>query len=168
MAIDAATGAQRWKSYTLPNQGAGGDIFSGASVWGTTPSIDPASNTIFIGTGQNYSIPESARQCQDNGGTPQQCLPSWNAKDAIVAMDLTTGAIKWNTGPPRFDEWNFACLPGFPPNNCPDPGPDHDTGDGTHLYDIPGPNGTTRRAVGAGQKSGIALFRNGQAASRVR
>lgn len=154
VAIDAATGAQRWKSYTLPDQGPGGDIFSGASVWGTTPSIDLASNTIFVGTGQNYSVPQSARDCQDAGGTPQQCLPAWNAKDAIVAMDLTTGAVKWNTGPARFDEWNFGCLPGFPPNNCPNPGPDHDTGDGTHLYDIPQPDGTTRRAVGAGQKSG--------------
>ena len=81
-------------------------------------------------------------------------MPAWNAKDSILAMDLTTGAIKWSTGPPRFDEWNFGCLPGSPPNNCPNPGPDHDTGDGTHLYDIPGPNGQVRRAVGAGQKSG--------------
>ncbi|MFC6083252.1 outer membrane protein assembly factor BamB family protein [Sphaerisporangium aureirubrum] len=104
VALDAATGAQRWKSYTLRDQGPGGDIFSGASVWGTTPSIDPDSNTIFIGTGQNYSIPQSASQCQGSGGTPQQCLPPWNAKDSIVAMDLTTGAIKWNTGPARFDE----------------------------------------------------------------
>nr|MDT0659096.1 PQQ-binding-like beta-propeller repeat protein [Micromonospora sp. DSM 115978] len=154
VAIDAATGTRLWKSYMLPDQGPGGNIFSGASVWGSTPSVDPASNSVFVGTGQNYSIPDSARQCQENGGTPQQCLPAWNAKDAIVALDMTTGAIKWNTGPARFDEWNFGCLPGNPPNNCPNPGPDHDTGDGTHLFDLPGPNGTTRRAVMAGQKSG--------------
>ncbi len=154
VAVDAATGAIRWKSYTLPDQGPGGDIFSGASVWGTTPSIDPDSNTVFVGTGQNYSVPRSVTECQNNGGTPQQCMPPWNAKDSIVAMDLATGAIKWSTGPPRFDEWNFGCLPGQPPNNCPNPGPDHDTGDGTHIYNIPGPGGTTRRAVGAGQKSG--------------
>lgn len=154
VAIDAATGAQRWKAYMLPDQGPGGDIFSGASVWGSTPSIDVASNTVFVGTGQNYSVPQSAVDCQRNGGTPAQCLPPWNAKDAIVAVDMTTGALKWNTGPEKFDEWNFGCLPGNPPNNCPNPGPDHDTGDGTHLFDLPGPNGTTRRAVFAGQKSG--------------
>lgn len=154
VAVDAATGQIRWKSYTLPDQGSGGNVYSGASVWGSTPTIDPASNSIFIGTGQNYSIPQSADQCQANGGTPQQCLASWNAKDSILAMDLTTGAIKWATGPPRFDQWNFACLTGAPPNNCPNPGPDHDTGDGTHLYTITGANGQTRRAVGAGQKSG--------------
>ena len=154
VAFNASTGAQLWKSYMLPDQGPGGDVFSGASVWGSTPTIDPASNTIFVGTGQNYSVPQSVQQCQANGGTPQQCLPPWNAKDSIVALDRTTGAIKWNTGPARFDEWNFGCIPGFPPNNCPNPGPDHDTSDGTHLFDLPGPNGTTRRAVMAGQKSG--------------
>lgn len=154
VAVDAATGEVLWKSHTLPDQGEGGDIFSGASVWGSTPTIDPASNTVFVGTGQNYSIPQSAQECQNNGGTPQECLPPWNAKDSIIAMDLNTGEIKWATGPTRFDAWNLACVPGFPPNNCPNPGPDHDTSDGTHLLTIPGPEGQARRAVGAGQKSG--------------
>ncbi|AVT40276.1 PQQ-binding-like beta-propeller repeat protein [Plantactinospora sp. BB1] len=154
VAVNAATGKIRWKSHTLPDQGAGGDVFSGASVWGSTPTIDPRSRTVYVGTGQNYSIPASARECQEAGGTPQECLPAWNAKDSIVAMDMTTGKIKWSTGPPRFDEWNLACIPGFPPNNCPNPGPDHDTSDGTHLFTIPGPNGRPRKAVGAGQKSG--------------
>jgi polyvinyl alcohol dehydrogenase (cytochrome) len=154
VAVDAATGEIMWKSHTVPDQGSGGDIFSGASVWGSTPTIDPESNTVFVGTGQNYSVPASATECQNNGGTPQECLPPWNAKDSIVAMDLTTGQIKWSTGPSRFDAWNLACLPGFPPNNCPNPGPDHDTSDGTHLFTIPGPDGQPRRAVGAGQKSG--------------
>ncbi|MEJ3746190.1 PQQ-binding-like beta-propeller repeat protein [Actinomycetes bacterium KLBMP 9797] len=154
VAVDARTGAVRWKSYTLPDQGAGGDIFSGASVWGSTPTIDPRSNTVFVGTGQNYSVPRSAEECQNNGGTPAQCLPPWNAKDSIIAMDLRTGRIKWSTGPARFDAWNLACIPGFPPNNCPNPGPDHDTSDGTHLFTLRGPDGRPRRAVGAGQKSG--------------
>ncbi|MFC6023303.1 PQQ-binding-like beta-propeller repeat protein [Plantactinospora solaniradicis] len=155
VAVDAATGEVLWKSYTLPEQeGPGGDIFSGASVWGSTPTIDPESNTVFVGTGQNYSIPQTAQECQSNGGTPQECLPPWNAKDSILAMDRTTGEIKWSTGPSRFDAWNLACIPGFPPNNCPNPGPDHDTSDGTHLFTIPGPDGQPRRAVGAGQKSG--------------
>lgn len=154
VAVDAATGSVLWKTHTLPDQGGGSDIFSGASVWGSTPTIDRRSNTVFVGTGQNYSVPQSVSQCQDNGGTPEECLPEWNAMDSIVAMDLSTGAIKWSTGPARFDAWNLACIPGFPPNNCPNPGPDHDTSDGTHLFTIPGPDGKPRRAVGAGQKSG--------------
>jgi polyvinyl alcohol dehydrogenase (cytochrome) len=121
---------------------------------GSTPTIDPQTNTAFIGTGQNYSIPQSASTCETNGGTPAQCLASFDAKDGILAIDLATGAIKWSTGPSRFDTWNLACLPGLPPNNCPNPGPDHDTSDGTHLFTIPGPDGQPRRAVGAGQKSG--------------
>lgn len=154
VAVDAASGNTLWKSYTLPDQGPGADIFSGASVWGGTPTVDPESNTVFVGTGQNYAVPQSAVDCQKAGGTPASCLPDWNAKDSIIAMDLTTGKIKWSTGPSRFDAWNLACLPNFPPNNCPNPGPDHDTSDGTHLYTIPGPDGQPRRAVGAGQKSG--------------
>jgi polyvinyl alcohol dehydrogenase (cytochrome) len=154
VAIDATSGAVLWRSYTLPDQGSGGDIYSGASVWGSTPTIDPQTNTAFIGTGQNYSIPQSASDCEAGGGTPQQCLASFDAKDSILAVDLSTGAIKWATGPSRFDTWNLACLPGFPPNNCPNPGPDHDTSDGTHLFTLPGPDGRPRRAVGAGQKSG--------------
>ncbi|GAB7044499.1 MULTISPECIES: outer membrane protein assembly factor BamB family protein [Catenuloplanes] len=154
VAVDARTGAVRWKSHTLPDQGPGGDVFSGASVWGSTPTVDPRSGTVFAGTGQNYSVPDSARECQDNGGTPAECLPAWNAKDSIVAFDLRTGRIKWSTGPERFDEWNLGCVPGFPPNNCPNPGPDHDTSDGTHLFTLPGKHGEPRPAVGAGQKSG--------------
>jgi outer membrane protein assembly factor BamB len=154
VAVDAATGTVKWHGYALPDQGPGGNVYSGASVWGSTPTIDPTTNTAFIGTGQNCSIPDSAAQCETNGGTPQQCLASWDYKDSILALDLTTGAIKWATGPARFDTWNFACLQGSPPNNCPNPGPDHDTSDGTHLFNLPQSNGTTRRAVGAGQKSG--------------
>ncbi len=154
VAVDAETGEIIWKSYTLPDQGPGGDIFSGASVWGSTPTVDPQTNTVFVGTGQNYSIPNSAVECYRNGGTQRECEPPWNAKNSIIAFDMTTGEIKWSTGPDRFDAWNISCLPGFPPNNCPIPGPDHDTSDGTHLFTIPGPDGEPRRAVGAGQKSG--------------
>ncbi|MFY1693376.1 PQQ-binding-like beta-propeller repeat protein [Plantactinospora sp. WMMB782] len=153
-AVDAATGELRWQTHTLPDQGPGGDVFSGASVWGSTPTLDPEAGTVYVGTGQNYSVPASAQECQENGGTPQECLPPWNAKDSIIALDMATGEIRWSTGPARFDAWNLACLPGFPPNNCPNPGPDHDTSDGTHLFTIPGPDGQPRKAVGAGQKSG--------------
>lgn len=153
-AVDAATGRVLWKSYTLPDQGAGTDIFSGAPIWGGTPAIDPASGSVYVATGNNYEIPQSAQDCQKAGGTPQECLPSWNRMNSILAFDLRTGQLKWSTGQDRFDSWNVACLPGVPPNNCPTPGPDWDFGDGAHLFTLRDSDGHRYRAVGVGQKSG--------------
>ncbi|MGC9666071.1 PQQ-binding-like beta-propeller repeat protein [Planosporangium sp. 12N6] len=154
-AVDARTGAIRWKTPTIPDQGPGTDIFSGAAVWGSTPAVDPASGTVYITTGNNYEMTQRARDCQAAGGKPADCLPAWNRINSIIALDLRTGAVKWSTGQDRFDAWNVACIPGLPPNNCPPiPGPDHDFGDGAHLFTIAGPDAHPRRAVGAGQKSG--------------
>jgi polyvinyl alcohol dehydrogenase (cytochrome) len=109
-----------------------------------------------VTTGNNYTVPKHVADCQNAGGTPQECLPPWNHIDSILALDMRTGALKWSTGQQRFDAWNTACLPTHPPHNCPVvPGPDHDFGDGAHMFVIPGPDGRPRKAIGAGQKSGV-------------
>jgi polyvinyl alcohol dehydrogenase (cytochrome) len=154
-AVNAATGRIIWKSFTLPDQGDSTDIFSGAAIWGGTPAIDPQSRTVYVTTGNNYEVPSSVVECQNSGGTAEECLPPWNLIDSILAFDLRTGALKWRTGQAVFDAWNRACVPGRPPNNCPpNAGPDHDFGDGPHLLSIRGADGSPRKVVGAGQKSG--------------
>jgi polyvinyl alcohol dehydrogenase (cytochrome) len=148
-AVDAATGRVLWKTYTTPPG------YSGAGVWSSTAAIDPASRTVYISTGNNYSVPDSAKECQQNGGTPAECLPPDNYIDAILALNMDTGAVKWATGVQGFDDWNVACIPGLPnPNACPqDPGPDFDFGSGPNLFTVK-MGGEKRKVVGAGQKSG--------------
>jgi polyvinyl alcohol dehydrogenase (cytochrome) len=164
VAVDALTGGILWKTYMIPQNGgpctgknpASGCDYSGAAVWGTTPAIDPATNTLFVTSGNNYTVPDSVKTCQANGGTAGQCLDPNDHVDAVLALDASTGQIKWATGVQGFDDWNVACIPGVgSSNNCPsNPGPDYDFGSGPNLFTIKGPNGTKQLVVGAGQKSG--------------
>src|SRR5262249_18414461 len=96
------------------------------------------------------------KECQKTGGTPAQCLEPDNFVDAIMALDMDTGAVKWAHKLWGFDDWNVACI--FPivnPAACPQiPGPDYDFGSGTNLFTIKKGN-QSQLVVGAGQKSGI-------------
>jgi polyvinyl alcohol dehydrogenase (cytochrome) len=158
VAVNATTGAILWKTYTVPaNSGpctsqspAAGCGYTGGAVWGTTPAVDPSSNTLFITTGNNYTVPDSVKSCQASGGSSSACLSPDDHVDAVMALNASTGAIKWSTGVQGFDDWNVACIPGFAPNNCPNnPGPDYDFGSGPNLFSVKG-----KLVVGAGQKSG--------------
>uniref|UniRef100_UPI002869B528 outer membrane protein assembly factor BamB family protein n=1 Tax=Deinococcus sp. TaxID=47478 RepID=UPI002869B528 len=61
-ALDALTGADLWKTYMTP------EGYSGAAVWSSTPALDTATNTVYITTGNNYSIPQSATDCFASAG----------------------------------------------------------------------------------------------------
>jgi polyvinyl alcohol dehydrogenase (cytochrome) len=150
MAVRAATGEILWKTYMVPTG------YSGGAVWGSTPAVQAATNTVYISTGNNYSVPESVKQCQQNGGSASQCLSPDDHIDAIVALDMTSGAIKWATGVQGFDDWIVSCIPipGVNPNCPTNPGPDFDFGSGPNLFTVSTPSGP-RLYVGAGAKSGI-------------
>jgi polyvinyl alcohol dehydrogenase (cytochrome) len=148
-AVTAATGAILWKTRMAPPG------YSGAAVWNGTPALDPETNTLYVGTGNNYSVPDTAQECQDGGGTAADCLSPDNHIDAIVALNMDNGAIRWATGVAGFDNWNAGCIPGFGfPGNCPvDAGPDADFGSGVNLFTAKTKT-SIRKIVGAGQKSG--------------
>lgn len=146
-ALDAATGKVLWTTYMVPTG------YSGGAVWGSTPAIDAKSNTVYISTGNNYSVPEAAKQCQLDGGTASECLSPDDHVDAMLALDMTTGQITWATGVQGFDDWIVSCIVNVP--NCPvSPGPDFDFGSGPHLFKAKIGTGQ-RLLVGAGAKSGI-------------
>lgn len=169
MALNAQTGEIIWKTYMVPEGPAIGDPdfpgFSGNAVWGSTPVVDTKRGTLYIATGNNYTAPQSVLDCvEDNDGDPDAIRDCFainypdNYFDAIVALDIGSGEVKWGTPVIAFDSWNVACFPfpGLPsnPENCPEPtGPDHDFGQGPALYTVKGPN-MPRDLIGAGQKSG--------------
>jgi polyvinyl alcohol dehydrogenase (cytochrome) len=69
-ALDAATGAKKWTSFTVPEGSRGASFWSSASA-----SVED--QLVFGGTGNNYAPPAT------------------DSSDSIVAFDWTTGDIKW-------------------------------------------------------------------------
>lgn len=148
-ALDARTGRELWRTYTVPTG------YSGGAVWGSTPALDAKGRTVYVTTGNNYDVPDDVKACQQAGGTAAQCLDPNDHIDAIMALDAATGAIRWVTGVQGFDDWIVSCIPGLPANpNCPpQPGPDFDFGSGANLFTAV-IDGRKVDLVGAGQKSG--------------
>jgi polyvinyl alcohol dehydrogenase (cytochrome) len=162
-ALDLKTGAIIWQTYTVsPSRIAEG--FSGGGVWGSTIAIDTKRNSAYVTTGNNYSVPDSVKQCVANAidsAATSACTPPDVLFDSVLALNLDTGAIKWSTRLWDYDAWNVACipfLPGAPPGYaalCPLPtGPDFDFGQGASLF-AANSNGKAHELVGAGQKSGV-------------
>jgi polyvinyl alcohol dehydrogenase (cytochrome) len=169
VAVSAATGKIKWKTYTIP-QG-----YSGGGVWGSNPVVDENSNTVFVGTGNNYSHPKSNAVssilgtsygvCIAGGGTAASCNSPDNYVDAILALDTGSGKLKWTKklvtwnqygATDGSDDWNVGCF--FTPpgsGNCPSAaGPDYDFASAPNLITYQTSKGP-KTILGAGQKSGI-------------
>ena len=166
-AIDLATGQLIWKTYMTPATSdrpsaahPAGSRYSGAAVWGSSPVVDPARGSLYITTGNNYSVPESVANCTiAHPDTAGQCDADNNYVDSILSLDLATGVVKWVKHLDTADAWNVACFTGLPgnvnPGSCPTPaGPDFDFGQGAMLIPTK-THGVKRDVVAAGQKSGV-------------
>ena len=138
-ALDAATGARVWQSYTIdPPQptkknSAGTQLYapSGNAIW-SSPTIDLKRNVVYIATGNEYS----------GEGGPMS--------DAVIAFDLNTGERKWASQVTPKDVYVVGCN--AKRENCPaDEGPDFDFGNSAILRDLP--NGKSLIVIG--QKSGV-------------
>jgi polyvinyl alcohol dehydrogenase (cytochrome) len=143
VALDVRTGRILWKTYAAPTG------YSGNAIWGNTAAIDPPRGNVYVATGNNYSVPDAVRLCEQQGGT--NCDAADNFVDSMLALDMRTGAVKWATGTIEFDEWTVACFgQTIPQPNCPSPdSPDADFGSGPNLFSAGG-----RTLVGAGTKAG--------------
>ena len=155
LALDLNTGAILWKTYTAP------DGFTGNAVWGSSPAIDTQRGQVYIGTGNNYSVPQAVLDCVtaagDDSAAKSACLPANDYFDSIMALDMVTGAIRWSTRAIPYDAWTVDCIPFFGDgSNCPDPaGPDYDFGQAPALFTVkPAGKAKPFDVVGAGQKSG--------------
>jgi polyvinyl alcohol dehydrogenase (cytochrome) len=117
-AVDANTGAVLWKSYSIqeePKPRAKNK--EGVQTWGpagggiwSAPTIDARRRLIYVTTGNGYADP------------PQRTT------DAMLALDMDTGKIRWSSQPGVQDVWAGGCRPDVTDNaNCPDKvGPDFD------------------------------------------
>src|SRR5215470_8590947 len=130
-----------WKTFTLSENakplgktGAGAQRWgpSGAGIW-SAPTIDAARRVVYVSTGNMYTEPQQP------------------TSDAVIAIDLDTGKIKWTSQRLEKDVWIVGCPPaGAAPGgttasgvttaaggNCAannaDIGPDFDLGDSPML-----------------------------------
>ena len=125
---------------------------------GSTPVIDPKRNLVYVGTGNNYSVPASVKSCFAANPSNKACTDPTDYFDSVVALDLNTGAIKWAARALAYDAWNVACIfVAAGVGNCPLPeGPDYDFGgSGPNLLSGVTANGKTRDILGVGEKSGM-------------
>ncbi|KAL8035607.1 hypothetical protein ABFX02_12G108300 [Erythranthe guttata] len=160
--LDVRTGAILWQTYTLPDNGGKIGGYSGAAIWGSSPSIDTVRGRVYVGTGNLYLAPAEVLRCQarqNNRTTPprsgDQCFGSDVHFDSLMSFDIKTGKIVWARQLGGYDVFYFACLV---PNNpdCP-PGPnlDADFGEAPMLLTITSKR-RLRDVVVAVQKSGFA------------
>ena len=138
VALEAATGRQIWKTYSIPDQakqyktqGDGTPVFgpAGAAIW-NAPTIDVKRKRLYVGTGNSYTGIE---------------IPT---SDAIVSFDLETGGLLWVNQVTPQDNW----IPGCPSSpRCPENhGEDYDFAGSPILVAVNG-----KDILLAGQKSGV-------------
>lgn len=145
VALNAKTGALLWQFTTVP---AG---YTGGSVWGGSPVIDAKRGSLYVGTGNNYSVPAGV------GPNPGELPVAGNDYfDSILALDLNLGTLKWATRVRDHDTWDVYSwiLKTYYGVSEPDLGPDYDFGSAPNLITTK-MNGQMTDLLGAGQKSGI-------------
>jgi polyvinyl alcohol dehydrogenase (cytochrome) len=156
-ALDLSTGKVIWQSYTVP-QG-----YTGGAVWGSTPVVDATRGSLYVTTGDNYSVPTDVGNCilaTSDPAAQAACMAADNNVDAMVAYDLDTGAMKWNRRLQGVDIWQLLCVVPTPNPKASDRCPvnvdnyDLDFGSGANFIDSV-VNGKHVQLIGAGQKSGV-------------
>ena len=150
-ALNAATGTVIWKTYATSGTSVPADPalgYTGNSIWGSTAVVDPERNQVYFTTGNNYKDPTGCPTVLQPG-----CLSPNDHVDSVLALDLSSGAIKWAQRLSSGDDWNVSCFSAG--INCPaSAGPDYDFGSGVNMFFIPTRHGL-RTIIGAGQKSGV-------------
>ncbi len=154
VALDLATGNVLWQTYMVPSG------YTGGAVWGSNFVVDERRQSLFVTSGNNYSVPPAVATCLAGAGTNATaklaCLDPTDYLDAMLSLDLNSGAVKWARRLEGPDTWTLSCVvngaDGVP---CPTPsGPDYDFGSGPNLFQAQ-VNGRRMEAIGAGQKSGV-------------
>lgn len=142
-ALDVKTGKTLWKTFVIDQPAkeygrtnANGKPLlgpAGAAIW-SAPSVNKKRGLVYVATGDSYTDVDQ------------------KGSDAIFAMDIRTGKIRWSHQMTEKDNFVMGCGPTGKTGNCPSPmGPDYDFGATPILFDLPG----GKQVLLAGQKSGI-------------
>jgi polyvinyl alcohol dehydrogenase (cytochrome) len=142
-ALDLKSGKLLWKTpmitgpvQTLHRDGQSKELQgpAGAAVW-ASPTVDAKRRLVYVVTGDSYTD-------VDTDGT-----------DAIVALDMKSGSVKWRNQVTAHDNFVMGCGPKSLSGNCPTPvGPDYDFGVTPILFNLK----HGKQALLTGQKSGVA------------
>ncbi|MGH9191157.1 MAG: PQQ-binding-like beta-propeller repeat protein [Acidimicrobiales bacterium] len=115
--LDAESGAEVWRFWVTAGDETEGP---GVSIW-SSPAVDTERGHLYVGTGQAYALPAPRRS------------------DALLALDVETGAEVWATQFTAGDAWTLARPTGL----------DADVGAAPNLFEVDGTD-----AVGVGDKAG--------------
>jgi polyvinyl alcohol dehydrogenase (cytochrome) len=150
-ALSLKTGQLIWQTYMVP-QG-----YTGGAVWGSGFPVSPARGTLYVTTGNNYSIPSAVSAClkhADGKAAQIACLDAADYVDSVVALDTASGQVKWGERLQGGDTYTLNCVSSTPAQPCPVPkGKDYDFGSAPNLVSY-ATGGQVHDFVGAGQKSG--------------
>ena len=138
VAMDVNTGDIIWKTHMVigddPDHELSSELralltpkgFFGTSTYGHNPTLDLARKQIYIATAQTETAPRVAELCEKarrSSGNPEAnisglpagvtCL-NLNQKlksyaNAMLAVDMETGKVKWVFYARLYDSWNHAC-----------------------------------------------------------
>lgn len=143
--LDVVTGKVLWKTYTtavepkiFTTNRLGRPMWgpSGGSIW-SAPTIDAKRGLVYVGTSNSYTdVP-------------------YDGSDAVMAMDIATGEVRWMHQLLANDNFINGCWEGYGRKelaaNCPkNLGPDFSIGNSPILQDLPG----GKQLLLVGQKSG--------------
>jgi polyvinyl alcohol dehydrogenase (cytochrome) len=140
VALDAPTGKQFWKTYTIAEEpivvgknSRGKDLYagSGAGIW-VTPVLDVKRRALYFGTGNAFS------------GNP-------TTANALMAVSMDTGKVLWTMQAMPFDVWHNGCAQTIPGRVA---GPGGRGGAGGRGAGPAGPPGAAPPA-GAGRGGGV-------------
>jgi polyvinyl alcohol dehydrogenase (cytochrome) len=142
VALDANSGTVVWKTYTVDESKPRAKNAQGVQMWGpagggiwSAPTVDAKRGAVYVATGNGYADP------------PQPMT------DAVVALDLQTGRVRWVRQMTASDQWTMGCQAQNPTNPaCPATlGPDYDFSASPSIATVNG-----RELLVLPQKSGIA------------
>lgn len=141
VALDSSTGKRHWKTHMVDEPKLRGRSTAGRSLWGPSGggiwaalAIDAKRSVVYAATGNAYSEPAS------------------RLTDAVVALDMRTGAVKWANQTTPNDVFIGGCSSGSGNPNCAaEVGPDFDFGNPPILAVRP----DGKDIIVIGQKSGV-------------